>query len=53
MVMMSRTRGIFFRCTGSAVSSAAAIAGSAEFFAPLMCTVPSQAAAAFNAETVH
>ena len=41
MVMMSRTRGIFFRCTRSAVSRAAAIAGSAEFFDPLMRTVPS------------
>ena len=41
MVMMSRTRGMFLRCTGSSVSNAAAIAGSAEFFAPPICTVPS------------
>lgn len=40
MVMMSRTRGTFFRCTGSAVNKAAAIAGNAAFFAPLICTVP-------------
>ena len=40
MVMMSRTRGIFCSVTGSLVSSAAAIAGNAAFFAPLICTVP-------------
>ena len=40
MVMRSRTLGILWRVTGSFVSSAAAIAGSAEFFAPLMATVP-------------
>ena len=40
MVTMSRTRGILCRCTGSAVSRAAAMAGSAEFFDPLMRTVP-------------
>src|ERR1700730_11459273 len=41
MVMRSRTLGILWRVTGSFVSSAAAIAGNAEFFAPLMATVPS------------
>ena len=41
MVMMSRTCGILCRCTASAVSSAAAMAGSAAFFAPLICTAPS------------
>jgi hypothetical protein len=40
IVMMSRTFGILCSVTGSAVSSPAAIAGSAEFFAPLMLTVP-------------
>src|ERR1700685_1385286 len=41
MVMMSRTCGIFCRVTGSFVRSAAAIAGNAAFFAPLIRTVPS------------
>ena len=41
MVMMSRTCGIFCRVTGSLVRSAAAIAGNAAFFAPLIRTVPS------------
>src|SRR5260370_35045023 len=40
MGMMSRTMGTLRRVTGSAVSNAAAIAGSAEFFAPLIVTVP-------------
>src|SRR3989442_1581468 len=40
MVMMSRTRGMLCSVTLSCVSSAAAIAGNAEFFAPLMTTVP-------------
>src|SRR5580704_18738233 len=40
MVTISRTMGILRRVTGSAVSSAAAIAGSAEFLAPLILTVP-------------
>src|SRR5581483_11346332 len=41
VVSMSRTCGIFSRTTGSSVSRAAAMAGSAAFFAPLMRTVPS------------
>ena len=41
MVMMSRTRGILSSSTRSLVRSAAAIAGSAAFFAPLMRTEPS------------
>src|SRR6201995_6053816 len=40
MVTMSRTIGRRRRVTGSEVSSAAAIAGNAEFFAPLMETEP-------------
>jgi hypothetical protein len=40
MVMMSRTLGILRRVTRSFVRSAAAIAGKAEFFAPLMPMVP-------------
>src|SRR5512140_814078 len=39
---MSRTCGIFSRMTGSSVRSAAAIAGSAAFFAPLTLMVPSR-----------
>src|SRR5882724_5961316 len=41
MVMRSRTLGILCTVTWSAVSRAAAITGSAEFFAPLTQTVPS------------
>src|SRR3954464_4401075 len=37
---MSRTSGIFSRVTVSSVSSAAAMQGRAEFFAPEMRTVP-------------
>src|SRR5437016_13288065 len=37
---MSRTCGMFSRITGSSVSRAAAIAGRAAFFAPLMRIVP-------------
>ena len=40
-VSMSRTWGMFSRMTGSSVSRAAAMAGSAAFLAPLMRTVPS------------
>jgi hypothetical protein len=40
MVMMSRTLGMLCSVTGSEVSSAAAMAGRAEFFAPLILTVP-------------
>ena len=40
MVIRSRTFGMLCSVTGSAVSSAAAITGSAEFFAPLIATVP-------------
>src|SRR6266446_4994904 len=40
MVMRSRTLGILCTVTWSAVSRAAAITGSAEFFAPLTLTVP-------------
>jgi hypothetical protein len=40
MVTMSRTTGILWRVTGSAVRSAAAIKGSAEFLAPAIRTVP-------------
>jgi hypothetical protein len=40
MVKMSFTSGRFSSVTSSAVSSEAAIAGKAEFFAPLMCTLP-------------
>src|SRR6266850_3568906 len=43
MVIRSRTFGMLCSVTGSAVSSAAAIAGSAEFFAPLIATVPRSA----------
>ena len=43
MVTMSRTMAMLCSVTGSAVSSAAAITGSAEFFAPLMATVPCSA----------
>ena len=42
VVSMSRTCGTFSRMTGSSVSRAAAIAGSAAFFAPLIRTVPSR-----------
>src|ERR1035438_6949984 len=38
---MSRTCGTFSRITGSSVSRAAAMQGSAAFFAPLIRTVPS------------
>src|ERR1039458_282964 len=38
---MSRTWGMFSRITGSSVSKAAAMQGSAAFFAPLIRTVPS------------
>src|SRR5579871_4910480 len=41
--MMSRTRGMLCSATGSAVSREAAIAGSEEFFAPLIATVPCRA----------
>src|SRR5438067_9872360 len=41
VVSMSRTCGIFSKVTGSSLSKAAAMAGSAAFFAPLMRTVPS------------
>src|SRR6516165_810970 len=40
MVIMSRTMGMLCSITGSEVSNAAAIAGSAEFFAPLIATEP-------------
>src|SRR5258705_4892044 len=40
MVMMSRTIGTLCSLTTSAVSREAAIAGNAEFFAPLIATVP-------------
>ena len=40
MVRMSRTRGTRWSVTGSAVSSAAASAGSAEFFEPLVGISP-------------
>src|ERR1051326_8068680 len=40
MVIMSRTLATLCRATRSAVNREAAIAGSAEFFAPLMVTVP-------------
>src|ERR1700690_1698401 len=40
MVTMSRTKGILRSVTGSQVSNAAAIAGKAEFLAPLILTVP-------------
>src|SRR5712692_6395102 len=42
MVEMSLTRGTFSRRRGSVVRMAAAIAGSAAFFAPLISTVPSR-----------
>jgi len=48
--MMSRTRGILSSSTRSDVSSAAAMAGSAAFFAPLMRTDPSSGPSAFNQE---
>src|SRR5207248_1235997 len=41
VVSMSRTSGIFSNTTGSSVSRAAAIAGSAAFLAPETRTVPS------------
>src|ERR1039458_5231911 len=40
VVSMSRTCGMFSRMTGESVSRAAAMQGSAAFFAPLMRTVP-------------
>src|SRR6267378_710256 len=40
MVIRSRTFGMLCSATFSEVSSAAAITGSAEFFAPLIATVP-------------
>jgi hypothetical protein len=40
MVRISRTRGMRFSVTGSSVSSAAASAGSAEFFDPLVGISP-------------
>ena len=40
MVRMSRTRGMRCSVTGSSVSSAAASAGSAEFFDPLVGISP-------------
>src|SRR5215467_7134703 len=43
MVMMSRTMGMLCRATRSAVSSEAAMAGRAEFFAPLTATEPHSA----------
>ena len=43
MVIRSRTLGMLCSVTFSAVSNAAAIAGSAEFFAPLIATVPRSA----------
>ena len=39
--------------TGSLVSRAAAMAGSAAFFAPLICTVAFQFSPALNFEPVH
>src|SRR5271165_293837 len=42
VVSMSRTCGIFSRITGSSVSKAAAMQGSAAFLAPLIRTVPSR-----------
>ena len=44
MVRMSRTAGIRLSTTGSSVSSAAANAGSAEFFDPLVAISPRRAA---------
>src|SRR6267142_2692587 len=43
MVIRSRTFGMLCSVTFSAVSNAAAITGSAEFFAPLIATVPRSA----------
>src|SRR5882724_107820 len=43
MVIKSRTFGMLCSVTFSAVSKAAAITGSAEFFAPLIATVPRSA----------
>ena len=43
MVIRSRTFGMLCSVTFSAVSNAAAIAGSAAFFAPLIATVPRSA----------
>ena len=43
MVRMSFTIGTFSRINSSAVSNDAAIAGSAEFFAPLMRTLSAEA----------
>src|SRR5260370_32477296 len=43
MVIRSRTFGMLCSVTCSSVSKAAAIAGSAEFFAPLISTVPRSA----------
>jgi hypothetical protein len=40
MVIMSRTIATLWSATRSAVSKEAAMAGNAEFFAPLMATVP-------------
>src|SRR5215467_7775392 len=41
-VWMSRTSGMFSRITGSSVRMAAAMAGRAAFFAPLMRTLPTR-----------
>src|ERR1700741_2677204 len=43
MVIRSRTFGMLCSVTFSGVSRVAAIAGNAEFFAPLMATVPGSA----------
>ncbi len=40
MVRMSRTRGMRRSCTSPSVSSAAAMAGSAAFFEPLVGMAP-------------
>ena len=52
MVRMSRTRGMRWSMTGSAVSRAAASAGSAEFLAPEVGMEPTKGAA-LDDEFIH
>ena len=53
VVSNSRTCGMFSRVTGSSVSNAAAMHGSAAFFAPLMRTSAEQRIAAADYELIH
>ena len=53
MVRMSRTRGTRLRMTLSSVRSAAASAGRAEFFEPLVGMEPWSGCAAFDDKFIH